>query len=404
MSSQDALSQWKETVSTYLPHLSGPQVLVLAMWSYAMIFARSCGTTLCGAWLAELVGGSEEAWRQRLREWYYDAPDKKGTHRQQIEVRECFAPLFRWVLSWWPAEQKRVALAIDASTLSDRFTVLCISVLYRRCAIPVAWCVLRANAPGEWKPLWLDLLDALAGSVPQDWTVLVMADRGLYARWLYQHIQHLGWHPFLRLNKGGKARPKGQSSFHWLATFAPVHGYVWSGQVRCFTESSSRLDCTLLACWDAEHSEAWLIVTDLPPDEAQVAWYGMRFWIECGFKDSKRGGWDWYYTKMQDPKRAERVWLVMAVATLWVVGVGAEREASQDQRGWDELLAEPDGNRTNKRHRKYRRLSCFSRGLIALTIAVLRGDPLPVGNFVAFDWPQHHPQKESQEEMPKTSP
>jgi len=27
--------------------------------------------------------------------------------------------------------------------------------------------------------------------VPADWTVLVLADRGLYARWLYRHIQTL---------------------------------------------------------------------------------------------------------------------------------------------------------------------------------------------------------------------
>ena len=53
MSSQQALSQWQTQVSTHLPHLSRPQALVLAMWSYAMIFARSCGTTLCGAWLTE---------------------------------------------------------------------------------------------------------------------------------------------------------------------------------------------------------------------------------------------------------------------------------------------------------------------------------------------------------------
>jgi hypothetical protein len=41
------------------------------------------------------------------------------------------------------------------------------------------------------------LLGHLQGSVPADWTVLVLADRGLYARWLCTTIQALGWHPFL---------------------------------------------------------------------------------------------------------------------------------------------------------------------------------------------------------------
>ncbi len=91
------------------------------------------------------------------------------------------------VLSWWADAGKpgqQLALALDASTLSDRFTVLCISVLYRGCAIPVAWAIVPAWGKGAWKPIWLDLFDLLAESVPSDWTVLVLADRGLYARWL----------------------------------------------------------------------------------------------------------------------------------------------------------------------------------------------------------------------------
>jgi hypothetical protein len=111
----------------------------------------------------------------------------------------------------------------------------------------VAWVIVPAGSPGEWKSLWIDLFSLLDGSIPAHWTVLVLADRGLYAKWLYEHIQALGWHPFLRLNVGGKARPKGSDSYHWLATFAPVVGYAWSGQVRCFIGAERQLDCTLLA-------------------------------------------------------------------------------------------------------------------------------------------------------------
>src|SRR5512135_1652607 len=47
-----------------------------------------------------------------------------------------------------------------------------------------------------------------------------------------------------------EARPLGTDTYHWLATFAPVPGYWWSGQVCCFTETSRCLECTLLVCWD----------------------------------------------------------------------------------------------------------------------------------------------------------
>ena len=57
---------------------------------------------------------------------------------------------------------------------------------------------------------------------------------------------------------------------------------------------------------------------------ADAAWYGLRVWIEQGFKLIKRGGWQWQRTRMTDPERAERLWLAVAVATLWLVSVGGE--------------------------------------------------------------------------------
>ena len=41
------------------------------------------------------------------------------------------------------------------------------------------------------------------------------------------------------------------------------------------------------------------MLTDLKPEEALVSWYGMRTWIEGGFKDFKRGLWGWHHSKMQ---------------------------------------------------------------------------------------------------------
>ena len=60
--------------------------------------------------------------------------------------------------------------------------------------------------------------------------------------------------------------------------------------------------------------------------KADVFWYGLRAWIECGFKQTKRAGWQWHQTRMADPQRATRLWLALAVATLWVVSVGGEAE------------------------------------------------------------------------------
>jgi len=262
-----------------------------------------------------------------------------------------------------------------------------VSVVYRGCAIPVAWCLVGAHEEGAWKPLWIALFETLRQCVPSDWFVIVVADRGLYARWLYQEIQAVGWHPFLRIKKGGKARLHGSDTSHWLSSFVPVQGYAWSGKVRCFTEASSRLDCTLLARWDADHKDPWLILTDLEPEQADVAWYGMRAWIECGFKDTKRGGWNWHHTKMQDPARAQRHWLAMVVSTLWVISVGGEVDAHQPASSFEALPEAHMARKNAKKRAARRRISCFARGIITITLALLEGRMLPLGRFVPFEWP-----------------
>ncbi len=147
-----------------------------------MVLARSCGITLVCAALALQGDSSEQSLLQRLREWCYGAEDKKGKKRRELGVSTCFGPLLQGILAWWPADEPRLALALDATTLKKRFTVRVISIVYRGCAIAVAWKVVGAEQKGAWKPHWLKLLEKLTNSVPEHWTVIVMSDRGWYAR------------------------------------------------------------------------------------------------------------------------------------------------------------------------------------------------------------------------------
>jgi hypothetical protein len=383
--SSKGLAQWTAEVTSHLPSLSKPQAVVLALWSFGMVMTKACGLTTVAVFLASLLGHKENSVRQRLREWYWAAKDKQGAHRQELDVTPCFAPLVRWVLSWWPAQEKRLALAMDASTLGERFVVLAISIVYRGCAIPVAWVLVPATEPGAWKPHWLALFDHLQDCVPADWTVLVLADRGLYAAWLYERITKLHWHPFLRINGGGKFRPEGETAFRRLTTAVPQVGSAWCGRVTCFKRTP--LTCTLLACWTAGHDEPWLIITDLAPEQADVCWYGLRPWIECGFKDTKRGGWQWQQTQITDPDRATRFWLAIAVATLWVVSVGGEADATLPASSFDDLPATHIARRRTTKRTRPRLLSCFRRGLLVILAAALSGAALPFGRFYPEPWP-----------------
>jgi hypothetical protein len=94
----------------------------------------TCGRETVAVFLADLFHQQEDAVRQRLREWYCEPAAKKGGQRQALPVAACFAALLGWVLTWWPAGEHQLAVALDATALGDRFTVLAVCVLYRACA------------------------------------------------------------------------------------------------------------------------------------------------------------------------------------------------------------------------------------------------------------------------------
>jgi hypothetical protein len=121
MSCHPRVTAWATTRQTHLPHLSKPQVRVLALWRLGMVLARSWALTAGSACLAPGLHGKDNTLRQRVRECCYEAPAQRGKARQAIAVETCVAPLLAWVLSRWAGTQ--LALALDATPLGDRFTV-----------------------------------------------------------------------------------------------------------------------------------------------------------------------------------------------------------------------------------------------------------------------------------------
>lgn len=311
------LEQWRREIQQNLPAVTGPQAKVLAEYSLGIVQSGSAGLSSVAFVLAQWLGQPFATVRERLRDWYRDALMKSGRQRRQLQVQPCFAGLLRWILRFWP-QQAPLALALDATTLSDRFVVLSISVLLCSIALPVAWRILPAGQKQPWEPIWIELLQALRGAVPPAKRVIVLADRGLYARWLYRQILALAWHPMLRINQANADfRPAGG---HYRPLAGLLQGQErYAARGRIFRSAQSVQDCTLLGARLEGYREAWWIVTDLPPEEAEVCWYSLRGWIERGYKFFKSDGWRWQQTRMEDASHAERLWLAMTLASLYLV-------------------------------------------------------------------------------------
>ena len=70
--------------------------------------------------------------------------------------------------------------------------------------------------------------------------------------------------------------------------FVPRPDTAWIGRGTAFSTPAAKRRCTLLVVWYVEQEEPWIILTDLPPEEAGPSWYALRFWTELGFKACPR--------------------------------------------------------------------------------------------------------------------
>lgn len=159
-----------------------------------MALARACALTAVGTFLAAWLGRKEASVRQQVREFCDQADAKRGAQRQALVVEDGCVPLRGWVLSDW--QGTHLALALDATTLGTRCTVWAIRVGSRGCAIPVAWTILPVKQPAAWRGHWWRMLRQLRPAIPPGYTVIVLADRGLYARCSTKTLCR--WGPFFQ--------------------------------------------------------------------------------------------------------------------------------------------------------------------------------------------------------------
>jgi hypothetical protein len=365
-----------------------------------MVLARACARSAVSSLLAAGMHRKEQPVRHQWRAWYDDVPRKRGTKRQALGVETCVTPLRGWGVSWWQGPQ--LALALDATTLGQRFVVLASSGVYRGGASPVAGVLLPAGATPAWRREWVRLLRRLRPAIPQGWTVLVWAERGVSAPWVLRRLTRRGGQPFVRSNTGGSLRSTGATCWRPLTRFGPQPGTSGRGTGLAFPRN--QVACPLLARGAAGDKAPGRLLTDLGPEARDAGWYGLRAWREQGLKSTKRAGGQWHRTRRSAPARAARRWLAVAVATLWLLRVGGEADATMPASTLrDGTGVCPERQRT-RRATRLRLVSVLRQGGVRLRIALLRQEPLPAGHLVPDPWPAVPPLEGATREPPVVLP
>lgn len=251
----------------------------------------------------------------------------KRTDRFLGNGRIDLAVLSQTLLSWASCGDGRLVLAWDWTDLPGGRKLLSLAVPTRGRALPVHGRVVDERR--MWKSqnfLEEGMLAELKALLPFGTRVVIVADRGFGRTRLMRRCRELGLSFVLRV--------EGRAVFRHRGVKRSVKGLALRrGQTLWFREADYRDEdpetVQLVLTWRQRMKEPWYLATDLDlPPQQVIALYGRRMQIEESFRDLKsiRWGFKLRQVRLHDCERWERLLLVVGLATLLLMAVGAQAE------------------------------------------------------------------------------
>lgn len=342
--------QWQQTVKdNLLAELHGHQAKALALISWAMTVAGSC----CAAALAPFSPGASKpaSVRRRMERLLANA---------RLDATAAMLALTHSIFRDWAG--RSVLLILDETPKQNHLRCMKLSVAYhKRCITLLSICYRPDRPPKSMPRLVRSMLRQVADRLPAPLTVTLLADRGLCWPTIIRQCKRLGWHYLMRLQSDARIKlPDG--TIQSVGELARAKGTRWFGADVGVFKKARWLKANVVAVWEPMCKEPWLLVTDLQGTYRCCRAYCKRTWCEQLHRDEKSHGLNWQDSQVNDPDHAQRLVLLMALATLLAIAMGVKAI----KRGLRRQLFEP----------RLRRLSSvFQLGRRYLEYAIIHEQP-----------------------------
>lgn len=299
----------------------------LALLVTGIIAAKSCVLAQVAAEL-EALKLTQATWTESITRRL-----RRTLNDPALTAATCYAPVLPRVIDW-PAVRRgsrRVVLIVDESSKTDQIHLFRVSLAYWGGSLPLAWAVWAQNQPLPEGSYWQTvdaILARIAALVPAGLEVIVVADRAYDIPAFIDRISAKGWHWVVRCKVSSSLRWRDVPGREWaLRTLVECHlpgpGRRWKARGQVFKAAGWR-DASVVGVWAPGHAERLVVLSDLPTQWAVLRLYGRRFWIEPGFRNDKRRGWQWEASQVQGVAHHERLLLGMAWASLVTLCLGVQ--------------------------------------------------------------------------------
>ena len=268
-------------------------------------------TISLGAWVPFVISRAQYAQSivRRFSRWL---------DNNRIQVEPLYGPLIQKALVGWVG--KRVYVALDTSMLWNTYCLIRLSVIYRGRAVPLGWRVLKHGSATVSLEMYKELLDEAKTRLPFASEVVFLADRGYADTQLMSQLRQLGWHFRIRIKSNFWMHPS------HLAAFQVGEIELQPGHMRCWQGvwmTDKRFGPVHLAVARPLGSdEYWYVISDEAAGLKTLEEYGLRFDIAENFLDDKSNGFQLESSLIRSAQALERLCLVLAITTLYLVSVG----------------------------------------------------------------------------------
>lgn len=268
-------------------------------------------TISLGAWVPFVISRAQYAQSivRRFSRWL---------DNNRIQVEPLYGPLIQKALVGWVG--KRVYVALDTSMLWNTYCLIRLSVIYRGRAVPLGWRVLKHGSATVSLEMYKELLDEAKTRLPFASEVVFLADRGFADTQLMSQLRQLGWHFRIRIKSNFWIHPSHLAAFQvGEIELQPGHMSCWQG----VWMTDKRFGPVHLAVARPLGSdEYWYVISDEAAGLKTLEEYGLRFDIEENFLDDKSNGFQLESSLIRSAQALERLCLVLAITTLYLVSVG----------------------------------------------------------------------------------
>lgn len=292
----------------------------LDTWAWAITGLLLQKTISLPAWISHLPDEADAFGReQRFRRWL---------NNRAVNVRRFYQPFITQALMEWSGHTLYIGL--DTTSVANRLVITRTAVLYRGRAVPLAWQVFKRRSVMLAFDHYAGLVRYTASLLPAEVNVVLLADRGFRDVRLMALLRQLHWHFRLRLaeNESIWVERRRMSLAQW-----PLQPYQ-----PCFLQGVELTDqrygpVNVAMAWDGQAThDPWRIVTDQPAEGQTLTDYALRMGIDLGFLDDKSAGFQLEDSELLLPTRLDRLLLIMAWCSLYLVSLGTQLVETKQRR------------------------------------------------------------------------